>query len=173
MRRLTAALTTTLLVTLTCCAADPAVSPSVSPPAVTTTAPRPSPSPVNAAGCGDQFDTRALLLADRWSLVVAARGASDELDMAEGFAEAAKDLNDDVKDADCDAELAVATAAVPFEIAVLIAYLSAGTESPSDTYESVAEAGNAVLDQMQMTDAQFIGPDCTGKVGDTPECTAV
>lgn len=120
------------------------------------------------------IDGKLRILADSWSLVVAAKGESDEEDMLKEFQDGASDMVEDFEDADgCKgSKESTAAAALNYQTSILAAQIL--VEQPEDrVYDDVAAAGNALLDETGVDGAQFIEAACHGSVEETADCTAL
>jgi hypothetical protein len=119
------------------------------------------------------IDGKLRILADSWSLVVAAKGESDEEDMLKEFQDGASDMVEDFEDADgCKgSKESTAAAELNYQTSILAAQIL--VEQPEDrVYDDVA-AGNALLDETGVDGAQFIEAACHGSVEETADCTAL
>jgi hypothetical protein len=119
------------------------------------------------------------LLAEQWSLVIAAKGESDEREMIKDFQDSLKhDVYQELDRADGCGEEAVAAADLQAETAflaagVIISSNTGGKPPGDDQYDKVASKGNTLLDQMGVSGARFIKAKCHGHVDETTNCTAL
>jgi hypothetical protein len=113
------------------------------------------------------------IFADHWELVVAAKGQSDERD-AQGVPRRGDRGGRGLHDADgCDGTKE-STAAADLDDKTPILAAQILVEMPEDrTYDDIASAGNALLDELEVDGAQFIEAACHGSVGETADCTAL
>lgn len=116
-------------------------------------------------------------MAESWSLVVAAKGASDEAKYVIDFADQAKKFHDEVdKGAACDGtQLATDTAELNFEATLLAApfKIQPPSNPEEDQYGPVTKAGNRLLKSAGIEGTKFISPNCHGRVEETTSCTAL
>ena len=113
----------------------------------------------------------ANLLAFSWSLVVASHGAPDHHELAESFFDSASEFAEDFEDGGCTGEPAGSASYLAYTASVVNAQsLIGGGEVAA--YRDVVETGNQLLTLMG-SENQFIPVSCTGKVDQTPECTAL
>jgi hypothetical protein len=175
----TLGVTILLLIFLTSCTnsdvAENTQTPSPSPTLATSAQPTPTtPTPSTAISkCLDNpelitMESTLRLLADQWSIVIAAKGESDEQERIKEFQEDLKyDVYEELDQASGCGKETVASAELQFEASLL------SFEPENAQYDKVAVAGNALLDQMGVTDAQFIKAKCHGHVDETAGCTAI
>lgn len=81
-----------------------------------------------------------------------------------------------MEDSGCSGTLEmVAAAGLGAEFAYLATQLriNPAARPPSSQYDAVADQGNALLAEFDLTGLKFIPGDCTGVVRETEECTAI
>lgn len=124
-----------------------------------------------APDCDPPSVQSANLLALNWSLVVASRGAPDHHELAENFFDSASEFSEDFEDGDCTGEPADSASYLAYTASLVSAQSLIGGGDVT-AYRDVVETGNQLLALMESGN-QFIPVSCTGKVDQTPECTAL
>jgi hypothetical protein len=120
------------------------------------------------------IDGKLRILADGWSLVVAAKGESDEEDMLKTFQDGVDGVVEDFDDADGCEGSKESTAAAYLDVKTSVLAAQILVEQPEDgVYDDVAAAGNALLNETGVDGARFIEAACHGSVEETADCTAL
>lgn len=138
---------------VTGCSADAPASP---PPATVEVTEQPTPTVEPAESAAAEVCVYGPagfnLVLRAWDRVTASRGASDHAEMVEGLI-GSTEAQQDYETEGCVGS--VESASFMFELSLLNAELIAVDESDDETYEILADAGNAWLDAVGSADGRF------------------